>query len=103
MKIELKASKNEISHLAFGIYMDIVGETKRFKTQSRKQSLASPKNKTSEVASPSLNRCINIYTHENCPECTQLLCAEDIISGWKKSYNEYTTRCPCCGKNFVAT
>ena len=30
--------------------------------------------------------------------------AEEIIGGWKKSYNEYVTQCPVknCNKLFVA-
>jgi len=29
------------------------------------------------------------------------LYAEDVISGWKKSYNDYITQCPFCSQNFT--
>ena len=39
-----------------------------------------------------------------CPNCKRNLFAEEIIEGWPRSYNEYTTQCPIpnCRKVFVA-
>jgi len=104
--IELKESKTDLSPFAFGIYLDTSNEARKFRGQNRKQA---EKNGNQEKVSDSLrpnsllNRYININTTESCPECNESMTAEDIISGWKKSYNEYTTRCQICGKNFVAS
>jgi len=105
----LKESKTDLSPFAFGIYLDTSNEARKFRGQAKKLAEAAQKAEGQEKISDSLNknsilnRCINILTNESCPECNENMTAEDIISGWKKSYNEYTTRCQVCGKNFVAS
>jgi len=106
---KLKESKTDLSPFAFGIYLDTSNEARKFRGQAKKLAEAAQKAEGQEKISDSLNknsilnRCINILTNESCPECNENMTAEDIISGWKKSYNEYTTRCQVCGKNFVAS
>lgn len=106
----MKESKTDLSPFAFGIYLDTSNEARKFRGQNRKLIEAAQKNgesqeKISDSLRPNsiLNRVINIITTESCPECNENMTAEDIITGWKKSYNEYTTRCQVCGKNFVAS
>jgi len=102
---KLKESKTDLSPFAFGIYLDTSNEARKFRGQNKKQATLQNQEKVSDSLRPNslLNRFININTNESCPECNESMTAEDIISGWKKSYNEYTTRCQVCGKNFVAS
>ena len=37
---------------------------------------------------------------DSCPQCEQILDIDGIMSGWDKSYTNYTTKCPC-GSNFT--
>ena len=41
---------------------------------------------------------------EKCPDCDKSLYPEEVISGWRKSYHDYRTKCPMssCGKCFIA-
>ncbi len=102
----MKESKTDLSPFAFGIYLDTSNEARKFRGQAKKlaeKATLESQEKISDSKNSILNRCINILTNESCPECNENMTAEDIISGWKKSYNEYTTRCQVCGKNFVAS
>lgn len=47
---------------------------------------------------------VAFVANDDCPNCEYNLTEEDIMSGWEKSYSNYTTRCPTanCDQKFVA-
>lgn len=105
-----------MSPFAFGIYLDTITQAKKFRSQfkrsnshnSQHQSANNQSENQDSDSDASKNKyiatkCVNILTTDTCPACSETLCAEDIITGWKKSYNEYTTRCQTCSKDFVAS
>ena len=53
---------------------------------------------------PSQFRNTLFIFEENCPKCSRVLQADEIISGWKKSYQDYITKCPTpnCQTHFIA-
>lgn len=39
---------------------------------------------------------------DECPKCKTEVYAEEIFSGWKRDYSNYSTRCPRCNSYFIA-
>ena len=66
------------------------------------------KNSLMKISKPTVNdlfldKMLFIFD-DMCFECKRKLYPEEIISGWAKSHNEYTTKCPIisCSKKFVS-
>ena len=47
---------------------------------------------------------VAFHAEDICPNCETTLTEEEIMSGWEKSYSNYTTKCPAthCENKFVA-
>lgn len=77
-----------------GVYVKAVAEGQEFKHQ-----LEMPLT-LSDLSPGSL--CLNLHLDDavflpsdNCPSCEYQLDMEEIMSGWDKSYTNYTTKCKC--------
>ena len=118
----MHARKPEGNPSAHGIYLEAIAKAKANKNIREKQEQA--KNKIKVQASEeeekkcdipvktSINPLVlntilpftNFILMDQCPKCSRFLHTEEIISGWRRSYNDYTTKChgSLCGNEFVA-
>lgn len=100
---KLKDSKTEISPFAHGVYLEAISRARQFKYErAKKKPIEEAKEENSrEDDQIKIENCIIFLLSTPCKHCSETLYAEDVISGWKKSYNEYITQCPFCSQNFT--
>jgi len=106
---ELKDSKTEISPFAHGVYLEAISKAREFKaelTKAEKNEKTESTEETKEDQSvpkvAQVEKCVVFILSTKCKNCSEILYAEDIINGWKRSANDYITQCPSCTQSFTA-
>ena len=118
----MHVGKPEGNPSAHGIYLEAIAKAKENKNIREKQEQAKKKTKTeasedeekkddisikTSIHPPIVNTTLpftNFILMDQCSKCSRFLHTEEIISGWRRSYNDYVTKCPgtLCGNEFVA-
>ncbi len=101
--IELNYSKTEISPIAHGVYLEAISKAREFKAKQEKTILKSEETKDSEnnTNESHIEKCVIFMLSCHCKNCSEIIHAEEIINGWKKSYNDYITTCHVCSQTFL--
>lgn len=99
--IELKDSRTEISPFAHGVYLEAISRAREFKYEKSRLEKTEETKETEGAQGNDVDKCVIFVLSTTCRNCNETLFAEDIMSGWKRSYHDYTTRCPLCLTNFT--
>jgi hypothetical protein len=102
---QMHAGKPEGNPSANGLYLDALSRARA----NQNATMVTEEEKKEEdptpapVAASSLPFINFDLMMDKCPDCSRALYTEEIISGWKRSYNEYITSCPDnnCNRKFV--
>ncbi len=100
--IELKDSKQEISPFAHGVYLEAISKARELKYEKEK-SVNIEESKESNRIKEGANtiNIVNFLLSDHCPKCTEIVLIEEMMGGWKRSSNDYTTKCPYCTADFL--
>lgn len=98
----MKDSKQEISPFAHGVYLEAISKARELKFEKEKsQKLEESKTNNKDQKEKIPIHLVNFILSDTCPKCSEIVFIEETMGGWKRSYNDYTSRCPHCTESFL--